>query len=79
MTESLNRKHLADIIVRKLQLRKGDHVQFFRDRQTDGILIVKAPQQDSKNRESGEGAAPADPKTRAEPPTSQKETQRNGS
>ena len=41
MVDSLNRKYLADIVVRKLELRKGDCVQFFRDKQTGGVLIVK--------------------------------------
>jgi DNA-directed RNA polymerase subunit H (RpoH/RPB5) len=41
LVDSLNRKYLADIVVRKLELRKGDCVQFFRDKQTGGVLIVK--------------------------------------
>ena len=45
MIEPLNRKALADIVVRKLRLKPGDQVQFFNDRITDGILIVKHPQE----------------------------------
>jgi DNA-directed RNA polymerase subunit H (RpoH/RPB5) len=49
MIESLNRKHLADIIVRKLQLKRGDSIQFFRDKVTNGILIVKIANVGSDN------------------------------
>lgn len=45
----MNRKRLADLIVRKMRLDKGDHIQFFRDKQTDGILIVKVPKPEKKN------------------------------
>jgi len=41
MLDSLNRKRLADIVVRRLNLEKGDHVKFFRDKETGGLLIVK--------------------------------------
>jgi hypothetical protein len=41
MIEPLTRKRLADILVRKLELRKGDCLKFYKDRETNGILIVK--------------------------------------
>ena len=48
MSEPLNRKHLADIVVRKLEITKGDRLQFFRDKRTDGLLIVKVPKLEKK-------------------------------
>ncbi|MGA2628388.1 MAG: hypothetical protein ABSF63_15155 [Candidatus Bathyarchaeia archaeon] len=45
MTEPLDRKHLANIVVRKLGLKRGDRIEFFKDKVTDGILIVKRAEQ----------------------------------
>ena len=48
MIEPLDRKDLANIVVRKLRLKCGDRIEFLRDRVTDGILIMKHPQDGKK-------------------------------